>query len=170
MLTKHHNLVITSILTPVAAGLLTTLKVDADLASLICYQALLGFGAGIGFQAPQIAAQTTLSQSDAPMGIATVQFMQNLGPAIFISVAQSLFASRLTIELGKYAPGVNAEKLETIGLSDIRKNIGLADLNGVLLGCDKAVAQTFYLPVVLTCLSLVGTLGMEWRSVKKKRE
>ncbi len=41
-------MLLTSILTPVATGLLTTLEVDAVLARLICYQALLGFGCGIG--------------------------------------------------------------------------------------------------------------------------
>ncbi|KAL8949294.1 MAG: hypothetical protein Q9222_004580, partial [Ikaeria aurantiellina] len=46
-------MVLTSILTPIAAGLLTTLEVDAKTVTLICYQALLGFGAGIGFQGPQ---------------------------------------------------------------------------------------------------------------------
>jgi len=160
----------TSMLTPVAAGLMTTLKVDAGLGSLICYQALLGFAAGIGFQAPQSAAHAVLSAADAPMGIAVIQFMQGLGPAICVSAAQTLFTSRLTADLSTFAPSLNATSLETMGLSDLKKNIGAKNLKGVLLGYDKAVTQTFYLPVALTCLSLVGTLGMEWRSVKKKRQ
>ena len=160
----------TSMLTPVAAGLMTTLKVDAGLGSLICYQALLGFAAGIGFQAPQSAAHAVLSAADAPMGIAVIQFMQGLGPAICVSAAQTLFTSRLTADLSTFAPSLNATSLETMGLSDLKKNIGAKNLGGVLLGYDEAVTQTFYLPVALTCLSLVGTLGMEWRSVKKKRQ
>ena len=163
-------MIITSVLTPIATGLLTTLKVDADLASLICYQALLGFGAGIGFQAPQVAAQTILSQADAPMGIAVVQFMQMLGPAIFVSVAQTLFTQRLTADLGTYAPGLNTTSLETMGLEDLKRHIGAENLKEVLLGYDDAVRQTFCLPVALACFTLVGSLGMEWRSVKKKRE
>lgn len=77
----------TSILTPVAAGLLTNIEVNERLASLICYQGLLGFSAGIGLQAPQVAAQTILSPQDTPTCIAVVQFMQGLGPAIFVSAA-----------------------------------------------------------------------------------
>lgn len=149
---------------------MTRIKVDARLGPLICYQALLGFAAGIGFQAPQSAANTVLSTADAPMGIAVIQFMQGLGPAICVSAAQTLFTSRLIADLGEFAPGLNAKALETMGLSDLKKNIGAKNLAGVLLGYDKAVTQTFYLPVALTCLTLVGTLGMEWRSVKKKRE
>jgi hypothetical protein len=73
----------TSILTPVATGLLTTIEINERLASLICYQGLLGFSAGIGLQALQVAAQTILSHPDASTGIAVVQFMQDLGPAFF---------------------------------------------------------------------------------------
>jgi hypothetical protein len=160
----------TSILTPVAAGLLTTIEINEKLASLICYQALLGFSAGIGLQAPQVAAQTILSQQDAPMGIAVVQFMQGLGPAIFVSAAQTLFTTRLTTDLGKFAPSLNSTALETMGLSDLKQHMGAKNLQGVLLGYDKAITQTFYLPVALTCLSFLGTVGMEWRSVKKKQQ
>ena len=160
----------TSILTPVAAGLLTTIQVHEKLTSLISYQALLGFGAGIGLQAPQIAAQTILSPQDAPMGIAVVQFMQGLGPAIFISAAQTLFTTRLAAEGSMSFRSNNETALDTIGLSDLQPHIGAKNLEGALLGYDKAVTQTFYLPVALTCLSLLGTVGMEWRSVKKKQQ
>jgi hypothetical protein len=57
-----------------------------------------------------------------------------------------------------------------MGLADLKQHIGAENLQGVLLGYDKAVTQTFYLPVALTCLSFLGTLGMEWRSVKKKQQ
>jgi hypothetical protein len=147
-----------------------SLPLKAQLASLIGYQALLGFSAGIGIQAPQVAAQTILSQQDTPMGIAVVQFMQGLGPAIFVSAAQTLFTARLTSDLGKFAPSLNSTALEMMGLADLKQHIGAEHLQGVLLGYDKAVTQTFYLPAALTCLSFLGTLGMEWRSVKKKRQ
>lgn len=49
-------MMLTSILTPVATGLLTTLEVDAVLARLICYQALFGFGCGIGCKKPYLSA------------------------------------------------------------------------------------------------------------------
>ncbi|KIW56904.1 hypothetical protein PV05_05520 [Exophiala xenobiotica] len=81
----------TSSITPPAVGLITTLDVDAKVASLIGYQALLGFGVGIGFQGPQVAVQTILSQKDAPVGIAVIQFAQGIGPAVFVTIAQTLF-------------------------------------------------------------------------------
>ena len=159
----------TSILMPIGAGLLTTLKVDAKLASLIAYQALLGAACGLGFLGPEVAAQTVLSSADAPMGIAAVIFAQNFGPALFIPVAQNVFTTRLTASLGRVAPSLNATALETMGLSELKEHVGRANLEEVLLGYDHAVTQTFFLPVTLTCLTMVGSLAMEWRSVKQKQ-
>ena len=159
---------LTSVITPIATGLLTSLAVRESLARLICFQALFGFGVSIGFQAPLVAAQTVLTPTDVPIGIACVQFAQYLGPAIFISVTQTIFTGRLTADLAKYAPGVNAHALENLGLSDIKRFIGEQNLAGALLGYNKAIAQAFYLPLALSCIGIFGSLGMEWRSVKKK--
>ena len=160
---------LTSVVTPIATGLLTTLPVQESLPHLICFQALFGFGISIGFQAPLVAAQTVFSPIDVPIGIAYVQFAQYLGPAIFINVAQTIFSNRLTADLAQIAPEMDAHALENLGLSDLKQFVGERNLNGVLLGYDKAVSQTFYLPLALSCLGILGSLGMEWRSVKKKR-
>ncbi|KAL8711729.1 MAG: hypothetical protein Q9220_003900 [cf. Caloplaca sp. 1 TL-2023] len=161
-------MVLTSVLTPIVAGLLTTVEVDAKLVTLICYQALLGFGAGIGFQGPQVAMQTILAPEDIPIGIAIIQFGQNVGPAVFVTYAQTIFTRRLTADLGKYAPSLDAKALSTMGLKDLKSHVGEENLEGALLGYDKAVTQTFYLPLALSCATMLGSLGMEWRSVKKK--
>ena len=162
-------MLVTSILTPVAAGLLTTLKVDATLASLICYQGLLGLAAGIGFQGPSVAAQTILSPQDVSIGVAAIQFAQNFGPAVFVPVAQSIFMKRLGADLTQLAAGLNATSLQNMVISGLRDHVGAGNLDGTLEGYDKAVTQTYYLAVALTCATLVGSGAMEWRSVKQKR-
>lgn len=162
-------MVLTSIITPIAAGLLTTLEVDAKLVTLICYQVLLGVGAGLGFQGPQVAVQTVLAPEDVPMGIAIIQFGQGVGPAVFVTYAQTIFAGQLIEDLAKYAPSVDAKALATMGLADLKSHVGKANLEAALMGYDKAVTQTFYLPLALSCATMVGSLSMEWRSVKKKR-
>lgn len=161
--------ILTSVITPIATGLLTTLAVRESLGRLICFQALFGFGIAIGFQAPLVAAQTVLKPLDVPVGIACVQFAQYLGPAVFISVAQTIFTSRLKLDVARYAPTVDVHSLDNVGLSEISRVISGGNLSGVLMGYDKAVSQIFYLPVALSCLGLFGSLGMEWRSVKKKQ-
>ncbi|KAI9709443.1 MAG: hypothetical protein M1820_003203 [Bogoriella megaspora] len=161
----------TSFLTPIATGLLTTLKVSMPMAKLIIYQALLGFGAGIGWQGPQVAAQSIFSEKDISQGIACILFAQSFGPAISIPIAQAIFSGRLVSDVGKNMDGlaIDANSLQSLGLTDLRKMVGAKELEGVLLGYDTAVTQTFYLPLGLACATLVGSAAMEWRSVKKKR-
>lgn len=163
-------MLLTSIIVPIAAGLLTTLEVNAVLARLICYQALFGFACGIGYQGPQVAAQTILDPKDASIGIALIQFTNSFGPAVFVSVAQTVFTGRLIADLEKFAPVLSdPAALATNGLADLKERVGKEDLGGALMEYDKALMQTFYLPVALAALGLVGASGMEWRSVKKKK-
>ena len=172
-------MLLASIITPVAAGLLTTLTSTASTSSLVGYQLLLGLGAGISIQGPQVAVQTILPPVDALQGIAVIQFAQGIGPAVFVAVAQSIFAARLAVNVGIYAPdskglgegglmgagaGAGARSTPTTG-SGNNNTQGL----GAILSYDKALTETFYLPVVLCCLTLLGAAGMEWRSVKEKR-
>ena len=160
---------LTCVITPIATGLLTTLNVHESFARLIFFQALFGFGVAIGFQALLVAAQTVLAQRDVPIGIACIQFAQYLGPAIFITVAQTIFAGRLNADIAEFAPEVDAHALENVGLSDLKHLVASRNLAGVLLGYDEAIKQTFYLPLALSCVGVIGGLGMEWRSIKKKR-
>ncbi|RDW77375.1 hypothetical protein BP6252_05428 [Coleophoma cylindrospora] len=162
-------MIVTSVLAPIAAGLLTTIKVDAKLANLLGYQALLGFGSGIGFQGPQVAVQTILAPNDVPIGIAIIQFAQALGPALSVPIGQLIYTTQLTTNLKKYAPAVNGTTLENIGLLNIGSQFQGSELAGILRSYDKAITYTFYLSVVLTCLTLVGSVGIGWRSVKQKQ-
>lgn len=161
-------MIITGILTPIAAGLLTSLSVEQSLTSLLCYQALLGVGAGVGFQGPQVAAQTILPVNDSPMGIALIIFAQNFGPALFVSIVQTVFTGQLLTRLGSLLPNLDTYSLSAMGMSDLEKYVPSADIPRVIEGYDKALTTAFFLPVGLACASMIGALGMEWRSVKRK--
>lgn len=167
-------MIATSIIGPIAAGLITTISMNTSLASILAFAAMLGFGLGVGMQAPQVAAQTVLSAKDVPIGIGIVIFAQNFGPTILIPAAQAIFQTRLEKELSKASlatpGGLNITSIEGMGLSDLRHHLGGHKLTEVLLGYDEAVVTTMYLPVVLTCLTIVCTAGMEWRNVKKKQQ
>jgi hypothetical protein len=92
-----------------------------------------------------------------------------MGSALFLAASAALFQNRLTEELHENSPLTNTTQIEHAGLSDIRNIIGGDRLRDVLLGYDKALMQTLYLPVALMVLSIVGTAATEWRSVKKKQ-
>ncbi|KAF2093518.1 major facilitator superfamily transporter [Rhizodiscina lignyota] len=158
-----------SILMPIFAGLMTTLRVRSNLAQLILYPGFMGFAGGIGFQSPQTAVQTSLPPNDATIGLAIIMFAQQFGPAVFISAAQSILTNRLEENLPVLGSGLNVTSIENMGLTDLKMHMGAEKLQEVLSGFDHSLAQTWYLSVALGCMTMVGSLGMEWKSVKKEK-
>jgi hypothetical protein len=162
-------MLLSSVSTPIAIGLLTTLEVDTQAWKIAIYQAFFGAACGIGLQGPQVAAQTVLSAADVPIGIACIMFAHNLGPALFVAIAQTVFTTRLITDLHENSPSLNGTTIENTGLSSLRQDLDGGLLQAALLGYDKAVTQTFYLPVALGVISLIGAAFMQWRNVKEKQ-
>jgi MFS family permease len=159
-----------SIAMPLAAGLMTTWQASTSFAQLIIYSALAGFAGGIGFQAPQSAVQTVLPVSDVSMGLSVILFAQNFGPALFVAVAQTIFTNQLSTNLKGLGIVLSPGEIEKLGLTDIKKAISPSLWEGALDSIDKSLVQTWYLVIGLTCVSMIGSLSMEWRSVKEKRQ
>lgn len=158
-----------SVLMPIFAGLLTTANVHTSIIQLLAYSALLGFAGGIGFQGPQIAVQNTLAPSDTGTGLAVILFAQNFGPAVFVAAAQTIFTNRLSENLHQLAPHLNVTSIESMGLGELKSHVGAGGLEAVLLGFDRSLIQTWYLAVALTCMTMLGSLAMEWKNIKQKR-
>lgn len=159
---------LTAVLASISSGLITTIDIDTDLPKLLCLLGLLGFAVGAGIQAPQVAAQTVLPAKDVSIGTSIVLFGNNIGCVIFLATSAGLFTNRLNVEIKAHAPSTNMTSIQNMGLSDIRNNFGGEKLKDILLGYDQAVVQTLYLPVALACLTLMGAVAIERKSVKMK--
>jgi hypothetical protein len=162
-------MIVTSILAPIGAGLLSTLTVDSGHAMWIGYQVIFGLGIGLGLQQTVIAAQTVLPIEDVAVGTSVVFFAQTLGGALMVSVAQNVFQTRLLKALVIDAPGVNPGTILATGATAIRQIVSADLLPGVLLAYNEALTQAFYVSVAMASLSIIGALGMEWKSVKGKQ-
>ncbi|KAI0449640.1 efflux pump antibiotic resistance protein [Xylaria acuta] len=158
-----------SIIMPVASGLITTFKLDTSLVQLILYTALSGLAYGIGFSGPQNAVQTVLPADDVPLGLSIMLFAQSFGPAVAVAIAQVLFTNQLWTNLNEVVPGLSRATIEDNGLSEIVKSVPLARVKEALEGIDKSITQTWYLVVALASATIIGSLTIEWRSVKPKR-
>jgi hypothetical protein len=157
-----------STLMPIAAGLMTTWQVDTTFPRLIIFPGFVGLACGIGFMGPQSGVQSTLPATDIPIGMAIVLFAQNFGPAFFTAIAQTIFTNRLAVELSSLMPGLSTQDIEQLGLTNLRSKFNKHDLDDALQSFDVSLMQTWYLAVGLTCMTMVGSLLMEWRSVKQK--
>ena len=159
----------TSILAPVASGLLTTIDLDQSVGKATALLGFLGAAIGFGIQGPNLGVTTTLSIEDISIGTAIISFGAGLGSAVFVSASSTLFNNRLVAEMRNYSPSTNVTALEAAGLSGIRNYIGSEKLKTALSGYNQAVVQTLYLPLALGILTMVGAVGMERRSIKEKQ-
>ncbi|KAL3261545.1 hypothetical protein ABHI18_003693, partial [Aspergillus niger] len=159
-----------SIIMPVAAGLITTIKINTSFAELITYTAFSGLAYGIGFSGPQNAVQTVLPVEDVPLGTSIMLFAQSFGPAVAIAIAQVLFVNQLSMNLSGLVSGLNGARIENSGLRQIVTSMPPAKAREALVAIDKSLIQTWYLVVGLACATMVGSLMIEWRSVKSRRD
>ncbi|KAJ7754192.1 MFS transporter [Mycena maculata] len=117
-------MILSTILTTVGAGLLSTFTVDTGHSHWIGYQVIYGIGAGFGFQQPLTAAQTLLSIEDVPTGTSLMLFMQILGGALFVSLIQA-------------------------GATSLRTTIDPTLLPAVLVVYNEALASVYYVAVAM---------------------
>ncbi|KAE8344598.1 hypothetical protein BDV24DRAFT_171614 [Aspergillus arachidicola] len=159
---------LTVILMSIGSGLLSTLKVDSGHAQWIGYQFLVGAGVGSGLQTAFAAPQCVLPLEDIPIGTAVVIFTENLSAAVFVSVAQNVFSNQLRTNLATYVPEADTSAILSGGATDIENLVPQELYQAVLFAYNKALDQTFYVGVAVSCCAVFGVLGMQWVSVKKK--
>jgi MFS family permease len=158
-----------TILMPLLAGLLTTIKTRTALVDVLVMTGFFGFAGGIGFLSPQSAVQMALPKDDASIGLSIILFAEQFGAALFVAVAQNVFQTRLGSNLHAVLPSLNATSIESVGLNGLRTLVEPGDMGKVLTAVDQSVAQTWYLAVALSCLTIIGSATMEWRSVKERQ-
>ncbi|KAF7308321.1 Major facilitator superfamily transporter [Mycena chlorophos] len=159
-------MIASSVLVAVGTGLLSTLKTDSGHTKWIPYLFLSGFGFGLGMQQPWIAVQAEVDLKDVPTATSLIAFMQTLGGALFISIAENVFNNRLISGLTKHVPAVDPEIVLSTGATSIRSMIPAQYLPAVLEQYNAALVAVFYVSVATACMSLFGALTVRWRSIK----
>ena len=152
---------------PIGAGLISTWKVDTGHGEWIGFQVLYGLSLGLGMQQAQLAAQTVLKRADVPTGMALVVFMQTLGGAVFISVGQNVLTAHLVGGISRLVDGLDPALIVNTGATDLRGLVPGELLPAVLEVYNEALRQVFLISTGLASVTILGALGLEWRSVKK---
>ncbi|KAG9597885.1 NAD(P)-binding protein, partial [Aureobasidium melanogenum] len=86
-----------TILMPILAGLLTTIKTRTSLVDVLVMTGFFGFAGGVGFLSPQSAVQMALPKNDASIGLSTILFAEQFGAALFVAAAQNVFQNRSAV-------------------------------------------------------------------------
>ena len=155
-----------AILMPIGCGLFTTFEYDISTAKWAAYLIILGLGLGFGFQQPQVACQAALPTADIPIGSAIVFSCQFLGGTIFLAVAQHRFSSTLRQQaMELHIPGLSADNIVNMGATQLRAIIPSDALQAFLVGYNEAIINAFTVALIVSCISVIGAVGMEWLSV-----
>ena len=155
-------------LTAVAAGLLTTLGIHTSVGKWIGYQILYGYSLGSASEAPNMAAQTVLPREDVAFGASLMFFGQQLFAAVFVSVGQNVLDNQLAKRLVGI-PGINPTLIQSTGATNLLNQIPVAYHATALIAYNDSLRVCFQIALIMTCLSVLSAIGMEWRSVKKNK-
>lgn len=160
-------MIASSVVMAIGFGMITTFKPDTGSPSWIGLQCLAGIGVGLGMQQPLMAVQTVLNIKDVPTGTSVLIFLQTLGGALFVSVGENVFTNKLVEGLAEYAPDINPLVVLSTGATSIQSTTPPQYLAGVTLAYNEALVKAFTVATAMAALSIIGSVFVEWKSVKK---
>ncbi|KAI3559054.1 major facilitator superfamily transporter [Colletotrichum abscissum] len=161
-------MILGSILMGIGYGLISTFNPNTSSAMWIGYQILAGAGVGAAMQQPLMAVQVVLDMADVPTGTAIIIFTQTVGGAIFVAIGQTVFTNKLVESLVEYIPTIDPHSVIAAGVTAIRKTIDPSLLPAVEHAYSDALAQAFLVSAVTASATIIGSVFVEWKSVKGK--
>jgi len=158
------------LLTGGASAVAATWRPSTSDAALIGLQILFGAGAGIGVQQAHTAAQTALSDKDVPTGVVVLIFAQILGGTVWLSVGQNLLTRGLVTGLSPLLPDLDVQQLLDMGATGFRRAVGPELQDAAISVYNDALMRSFFCAVGLGGVAFCASLGMEWRSIRSKKQ
>ncbi|KAL9082890.1 MAG: hypothetical protein Q9165_008743 [Trypethelium subeluteriae] len=155
-------------LSTIGYGLLSLLTPTTPVAKWVGFQVLFGVGNGSAASGSYIAIQNTVSRASIPTAMAILILCQNLGAAIWLTLAQTVFSNSLHSALKKDAPGANAAAITAGGARMIRNIVSAQQLPGVLRAYSKGVDSTMYLGIGIGVVAFACAWGLGWKDIRKK--
>jgi hypothetical protein len=123
----------------------------------------------LAFQVPIIAGQNNCARHELPIVNALVVFSQNLGGAVFLSLAELIFINTLRHYLAILVPQINPELVIAAGATGLDTAVPTASLPGVLIAYTKSVDRVMCLAIGTAGGSFLCAFGMGWKSIKKAK-
>jgi hypothetical protein len=158
-------MLVSCIIGSIGVGLISTWQVNEPTGSWIGYQAIFGFGLGMGMQLANLGVQTVLAKKDVPIGAFLMFFGLTLGGTLRSSecLHQQSIKKLVTLRRNRRGNGVEHRCDGYLaGCSTGFVGSSAGGVNSALMGAvDVALS--------LWCTGIIGALGMEWKSVKKDK-
>ena len=154
----------------VGAGMIYTFSIDSGSAVWIGYQALAGFGIGLCFQTPIMAASAMAEREDVSSTSAIMLFFTTTGGAIFVSAATSAFENQLIKSLATHAPNIDPARVIATGQTALRGAFDTEELSNILAAYMDALRVQFILVIALAACGTLISVAAPWKSIKTKKD
>ncbi|ESZ93226.1 hypothetical protein SBOR_6382 [Sclerotinia borealis F-4128] len=151
----------------VGYSLLSTYTPFTPASKWIGYQIIGGIGRGLSMQMVLIAIQNNLPSTKVVIGQTLVIFFQYLGGALCLTIASTIFSSKLKSGLAFYAPSVDAQVVILAGATAYRDVIEMDQVMNVVMAYNGAINHCFYLAAGLAAGVLVFVWGVGWKKIGK---
>ncbi|KAJ9150791.1 Major facilitator superfamily transporter [Pleurostoma richardsiae] len=163
-----------SAITAVASGLIVRFDLNTSTGYWMGSLILLGLGIGTCGQQSMMVPQTILTGADISLGTSLMIFAQTISGTIFLSVCQNVFQEKLLHELESRVPAADPAVVIAHGASGLKSAMGdiypKDVVDGILRAYSDAMQNIWIISVVLACLSILGVMLVEWKSVKKDKK
>ena len=153
-------------LSAVGGGLIYMLEVDTSTGKWVGYQIVAGASTGFISQMPIMASTAIAEMTDMSTVSAMCLFFQHVGGSLAVPAAQSIFTNLLLSNLPKYAPGVDAPLIASLGASDFRNVIAPDQLGGVLQAYMQGLKGVFALATALLAASVPFVFFLRWENLR----
>ena len=99
--------------------------------------------------------------------MAILVLCQNLGAAVFLTVAQTVFSSSLRTRIVVDAPSVDADAIIAAGARKFRTLVSADQLPGLLQAYSTAIDLVMYVGVGLGASAFICAWGLGWKDIRK---
>jgi hypothetical protein len=118
---------------------------------------------------PIIAVQAVVGLRDIPVATSLTLFYQQLGGAMFLAIAQTVFLNKLLPAMQEIDPLVTKDDIIRAGATGLKKLVTQSELLATLIAYAKSLDAVFVMALVMGVLSILFALGVEWKSVKAQK-
>ncbi|KAI1851634.1 hypothetical protein JX266_003096 [Neoarthrinium moseri] len=158
-----------SLLGTAGTALLSTLTTSTPAPRWIGYQILALSGFGIGFNGPQIAAQTVFQDpSDVPTALTIITTCQDLGGSLGTSIGSAIFTSVVRRQVQSVIPNITAEQIFGAGITGLQAMVKPEQRSSIAEAYAYGVRVIFYGSTAFAAATFILACFIEWKSVKEK--
>ena len=120
-------------------------------------------------QMPILAVHTVVPLHDIAVANALFLLFQQLGPAIFVAIAQTVLLNKFLPQLQALSPDLTKMEIVEAGATGLKALVTESELPTLLVAYAKSVDAVFIIAATLASVAAILALCVEWKSIKKDK-